>query len=55
MNEEVSHDLGNLDDLGEGEMRVFEDIGDYGLVVCRVNNEHFAIEDNCINAYTNLS
>ena len=26
MNEEVSHDLGNLDDLGEGEMRVFEDL-----------------------------
>ena len=55
MNEEVSHDLGNLDDLGEGEMRVFEDIGDYGLVVCRVNNELFALEDNCSHADTPLS
>ncbi len=55
MNEKRSHDLGNLDDLGEGEMRVFEDIGDYGLVVCRVNNELFALEDNCSHADTPLS
>ena len=30
-------------------------IGDYGLVVCRVNNELFALEDNCSHADTPLS
>ncbi|HJL64548.1 MAG: non-heme iron oxygenase ferredoxin subunit [Acidimicrobiales bacterium] len=50
-----SHELGNLDDLQDGEMRVFEDIGDYGIVVCRVNGELYAIEDNCSHADTPLS
>ena len=36
-------------------MRVFEDIGDYGIVVCRVNGELYALEDNCSHADTPLS
>ena len=48
-------DLGDLTDLGDGEMQVFEDIGDYGVVVCRVAGELHAIEDNCSHADTPLS
>lgn len=55
MSGEDSHDLGNLDDLPEGTMRVFEDNGDYGIVVCKVNGELFALEDNCSHADTPLS
>lgn len=36
-------------------MRVFEDAGDYGLVVCRVNGQLYALEDNCSHADTPLS
>lgn len=36
-------------------MEVFEDAGDYGIVVCRVNGELFALEDNCSHADTPLS
>ena len=54
MSDDKSHELGNLDDLEEGEMRVFEDIGDYGIVVCRVNGELYALEDNCSHADTPL-
>jgi len=55
MSDDNSHELGNLDDLEEGGMRVFEDIGDYGIVVCRVNGELYALEDNCSHADTPLS
>ena len=55
MSDDKSHELGNLDDLEEGEMRVFEDISDYGIVVCRVNGELYALEDNCSHADTPLS
>ena len=55
MTEEETHHLGNLDELKDGEMQVFEDIGDYGIVVCRVNGELFALEDNCSHADTPLS
>ena len=47
--------LGDLSDLADGEMRVFEDVGDYGIVVCRVDGELYAIEDNCSHADTPLS
>ena len=55
MSNDNSHELGNLEDLEEGGMRVFEDIGDYGIVVCRVNGELYALEDNCSHADTPLS
>ena len=50
-----SHRLGTLDDLVDGESRAFEDIGDYGIVVCNVQGELYALEDNCSHADTPLS
>lgn len=47
--------LGDLSDLEDGEIRVFEDIGDYGIVVCRVDGELYAVVDNCSHADTPLS
>lgn len=55
MREAEHHELGNLDDLADGQMRVFEDAGDYGIVVCRVKGELYALEDNCSHADTPLS
>ena len=49
------HDLGPLDDLGDGEMRAFEDIGEYGIVVCRVDGKLHAVIDNCSHADARLS
>lgn len=51
----ATESLGDLSDLADGEMRVFEDIGDYGIVVCRVDGELYAVEDNCSHADTPLS
>ena len=50
-----THDLGDLSDVADGEMRVFPDLGEYGVVVCRVAGELCAIEDNCSHADTPLS
>jgi len=50
-----THSLGDLSDLADGEMRVFEDVGEFGVVVCRVAGELYAIEDNCSHADTPLS
>ena len=50
-----AHNLGALDDLVDGESRAFEDIGDYGIVVCNVQGELYALEDNCSHADTPLS
>ncbi len=41
-------------DLADGEMR-FCDVGEYGVVVCRVQGELYALEDNCSHADTPLS
>lgn len=49
------HDLGDLSDLGDGDMRVFPDLGEYGVVVCRVAGELHALVDNCSHADTPLS
>lgn len=49
------HELGDLSDLEDGQMRCFEDVGDYGVVVCRVKGQLFAVEDNCSHADTPLS
>jgi nitrite reductase/ring-hydroxylating ferredoxin subunit len=51
----TQHPLGPLDDLADGEMRVFEDVGEYGIVVCRVGGELYALDDNCSHADTPLS
>ena len=55
MSERETEQLGDLSDLADGQMRVFEDIGEYGIVVCRVDGELYAIEDNCSHADTPLS
>jgi len=34
--DDETHNLGPLDDLVDGESRAFEDIGEYGIVVCNV-------------------
>lgn len=50
-----SYNLGTLDDLVDGESRSFEDVGEYGIVVCNVQGELYALEDNCSHADTPLS
>ena len=50
-----SHNLGSLDDMADGEARCFEDVGDYGVVVCKVQGQLYALEDNCSHADTPLS
>lgn len=55
MSDQDKHELGDLSELADGKMAVFEDIGDYGIVVCRVNGELYALEDNCSHADTPLS
>ena len=49
------HDLGDLSDLDEGEMRTFPDLGEFGIVVCRVEGELRAVIDNCSHADRRLS
>lgn len=55
MSESEEFELGNLDDLSEGEIRFYDVGGDYGIVVCRVNEQLYALEDNCSHADTPLS
>ncbi len=50
-----SYNLGALDDLVDGESRAFEGVGEYGIVVCNVQGEIYALEDNCSHADTPLS
>ncbi len=49
------HELGDLSDLADGQMRVFPDLGEFGVVVCRVAGELHAVVDNCSHADTPLS
>ncbi|MFT5269079.1 MAG: 3-phenylpropionate/trans-cinnamate dioxygenase ferredoxin subunit [Acidimicrobiales bacterium] len=55
MSESTSHNLGKLNDLVDGESRSFEDIGEYGIVVCNVQGQIYALADNCSHADTPLS
>ncbi len=48
-------DLGDLSDLADGQMRSFPDVGELGLVVCRVAGQLHALADNCSHADTPLS
>jgi 3-phenylpropionate/trans-cinnamate dioxygenase ferredoxin subunit len=48
-------ELGDLSDLADGEKRCFAEIGDHGLVVCRVEGTLHALDDNCSHADTPLS
>lgn len=46
--------LGDLSDLGEGDMRCFPDAGDDGVIVCRVDGVLRAIANRCSHARTPL-
>ena len=48
-------ELGDLSDLGDGQMRCVADVGEYGVVVCRVAGVLHALDDNCSHADTPLS
>jgi len=50
-----SFELGDLSDLGDGELRCFEHVGRDGIVVCRVAGQLYALDDNCSHADTPLS
>lgn len=46
--------LGDLSDLGEGEMRCFPDAGPHGVLVCRVDGVLRAVDDRCTHAMASL-
>ncbi|MCL4312929.1 MAG: non-heme iron oxygenase ferredoxin subunit [Actinobacteria bacterium] len=52
MNHQV--DLCGIDELASGEMRRFE-VGRYGVVVARIGDKVYAIEDRCSHANYRLS
>lgn len=47
--------LGDLSDLPDGQLRVFPDLGQHGIVVCRVAGELHAVVDNCSHREAKLS
>ena len=48
-------ELGDLSDLADGQLRVYPELGEFGVVVCRVSGKLHAIVDNCSHADTPLS
>ena len=50
-----SHELGDLSDLRDGAFRCFPDLGEHGLVVCRVAGVLHAVADNCSHRDAKLS
>lgn len=48
-------ELGDLSGLADGALRAFTDVGEYGIVVCRVGGQLYAVDDNCSHAETPLS
>jgi nitrite reductase/ring-hydroxylating ferredoxin subunit len=48
-------DLGDQSDLGDGQMRVFPELGSHGVVLCRVAGQLHAVEDNCSHREARLS
>lgn len=48
-------ELGDLSDLRNGQLRSFPDIGEHGLVVCRLAGELHAVVDNCSHRDAKLS
>ena len=45
----------DFDDLPDGSMRRIDDSGEHGVVVCRVNGQLFAVDDNCTHRDARLS
>lgn len=50
-----SVNIGDLSDLGDGQLRPFAELGAHGIVVCRVDGQLHALVDNCSHADTPLS
>jgi 3-phenylpropionate/trans-cinnamate dioxygenase ferredoxin component len=48
-------ELGDLSDLRNGAMRCFAHIGEHGLIVCRLDDTLYAVEDNCSHRDAKLS
>ncbi len=48
-------ELGDLSDLRNGQLRVFPELGEHGIVVCRVAGELHAVTDNCSHRDAKLS
>lgn len=48
-------DLGDLSDLHDGQLRVFPELGEHGVVVCRLAGQLHAVEDNCSHRDAKLS
>jgi nitrite reductase/ring-hydroxylating ferredoxin subunit len=47
--------LGDLTDLRDGQIRTFGDLGEHGIVICRVLGELHAVVDNCSHRDAKLS
>jgi 3-phenylpropionate/trans-cinnamate dioxygenase ferredoxin component len=48
-------ELGDLSDLRDGQTRVFSELGQHGVVVCRIAGVLHAVEDNCSHRDAKLS
>ena len=48
-------DLGDLSDLADGRMRAFPELGEHGVIVCRLAGELHAVVDNCSHRDAKLS
>ncbi len=48
-------ELGDLSDLRNGQLRVFPELGEHGIVICRVAGELHAVTDNCSHRDAKLS
>jgi 3-phenylpropionate/trans-cinnamate dioxygenase ferredoxin subunit len=47
--------LGDLSDLRDGTCRAFDDVGEFGVVVCRLAGQLYAVVDNCSHRDAKLS
>jgi 3-phenylpropionate/trans-cinnamate dioxygenase ferredoxin component len=48
-------ELGDLSALRDGQTRSFPDVGEHGVVVCRIAGELHCVEDNCSHRDAKLS
>jgi nitrite reductase/ring-hydroxylating ferredoxin subunit len=52
---ECNVELGNVSELRNGQLRVFPEIGEHGVVLCRVAGDLHAVVDNCSHRDAKLS
>ena len=48
-------ELGDLSDIRDGQFRLFQDLGEHGVIVCRVSGGLHAVPDNCSHRDAKLS